>query len=241
MDGIAIQVNVGGINDVPEIMREFVTENNGVFSFDDEKAFQALKNERESAKNARNELSPRKALGLTTEQVKAYQGLGKTPEELAELMAKAAVPAPKPNVKNSTEYLELKQELDAMKDFKQKWEAAEAENLKNKRNGLVRKLIGDFSDEYDKDLFSGFVESSGLMERFSLNDTKDGLNPVENQLPAEFLKTFADKYHFKKASVPGNAPDENTPMNTGANAAFETAKKNGDVGGLINNAPEIKD
>ncbi|MBR2317268.1 MAG: hypothetical protein IKA37_04780, partial [Spirochaetales bacterium] len=74
---MAIQVNVGGINDVPEIIRKFVTENNGVFSFDDEKAFQVLKNERESAKNARNELSPRKALGLTTEQVKAYQGLSK--------------------------------------------------------------------------------------------------------------------------------------------------------------------
>lgn len=36
---MAIQVNVGRINDVPEIMREFVSENNGVFAFDDEKAF----------------------------------------------------------------------------------------------------------------------------------------------------------------------------------------------------------
>ena len=36
---MAIQVNVGGINDVPEIMREFVSENNGVFASDDEKAF----------------------------------------------------------------------------------------------------------------------------------------------------------------------------------------------------------
>ena len=57
---MAIQVNVGGINDVPEIMREFVTENNGVFTYDEEKAFQALKTERESAKNARNELSEKK-------------------------------------------------------------------------------------------------------------------------------------------------------------------------------------
>ena len=39
VDGMAIQVNVGGINDVPEIMREFVSENNGVFASDDEKAF----------------------------------------------------------------------------------------------------------------------------------------------------------------------------------------------------------
>ena len=57
---MAIQVNVGGINDVPEIMREFVTENNCVFTYDEEKAFQALKNECESAKNARNELSAKK-------------------------------------------------------------------------------------------------------------------------------------------------------------------------------------
>lgn len=233
---MAIQVNVGGINDVPEIMREFVTENNGVFSFDDEKAFQALKNEREIAKNARNELSPWKALGLTTEQVKAYQGLGKTPEELASIIAKAAAPAPKPNVKNSTEYLELEQRFKALESMQQEWEQTKAENLKNKRNGLVRKLIGEMPDEYDKELFAGFVESS-MMDRFTLNDTKDGLNPVENQLPSEFLKTFADKYHFKKASVPGNAPAGNAPMNSGANAAFEAALKNKNAGGLIANAP----
>ena len=237
---MAIQVNVGGINEVPEIMREFVTENNGVFSYDEEKAFQALKNERESAKNARNELSPWKALGVSMDQVKAFQGLGKTPEELAELIAKAAVPAQKPNVKLSTEYLELKQELDAMKDFKQKWEAAEAENLKNKRNGLVRELVRNLPDEYDKELFGGFVEST-MLDKFSLNENKDGLLPIGEQLPADYLKTFADKYHFKKSSTPGNAPAGNAPMNSGANnAAFETAKKNRDASGLIANAPEMK-
>ena len=77
-----------------------------------------------------------------------------------------------------------------------------------------------------------------MMEKFSLNDTQDGLQPVENQLPSEFLKTFADKYHFKKSSTPGNAPAGNAPMNSGANAAFETAKKSGDVMAMLNTAPK---
>ena len=233
---MAIQVNVGGINDVPEIMREFVTENNGVFTYDEEKAFQALKTERESAKNARNELSPWKALGLTADQVKAFQDLGKTPEELASIIAKAEAPTPKPNVKNSTEYLELEQRFKKLEGMQQEWEQTKAENLKNKRNGLVRKLIGEMPDEYDKELFSSFVESS-MMEKFSLNDTQDGLQPVENQLPAEFLKTFADKFHFKKANVPGKAPSGNANIPSGANAAFEAALKNKNAAGLIANAP----
>ena len=69
---MAIQVNVGGINEVPEIMREFVTENNGVFSYDEEKAFQALKNERESAKNARNERAEEDAIGKYVEMFEKY-------------------------------------------------------------------------------------------------------------------------------------------------------------------------
>lgn len=233
---MAIQVNVGGINDVPEIMREFVTENNGVFTYDEEKAFQALKTERESAKNARNELSPWKALGLTADQVKAFQDLGKTPEELASIIAKAAAPTPKPNVKNSTEYLELEQRFKKLESMQQEWEQTKAENLKNKRNGLVRKLIGEMPDEYNKELFADFVESS-MMEKFSLNDTQDGLQPVENQLPAEFLKTFADKFHFKKANVSGKAPSGNANIPSGANAAFEAALKNKNAAGLIANAP----
>ena len=46
---------------------------------------------------------------------------------------------------------------------------------------------------------------------------------------------------YKKASTPGNAkPGNATISKNGGNADYETAKKSGDVMGLIRNAPDAK-
>lgn len=235
---MAITVNVKSMEEVPDYMREFVTENDGVFSYDSDRAFAALKAERDISKTAKSELAPFKALNISPDQIKAFQDIGKTPSELAELIAKANAPAPKVNVKNSTEYLELEQRFKKLEEMQTEWEATKAENLKNKRNGLVRKLISELPEEYDKELFAGFVESS-MLDRFSLNDTQDGLSPVDNQLPAEFLKSFADKYHFKKESTPGKAVPGNAPISQ-TGAAFAAAKSKGDVMEMLKNAPRME-
>lgn len=233
---MAIQVTAKSLDEIPEVMREFVTENDGVFSYDAEKAFAALKTERENAKNARNALAPFKALNLSPEQIKAFADLGRTPAELAELIAKAASPAPKTDVRQSTEYLELKKELETLSGFKKKWEEAEARNRENKRNDLVRAAVRALPDEYDKELFAGLVESA-LLGKFSLNESGDGLNPVDGMLPDEFLKKYADTYHFKKPSKAGNAAPGNADLKKSGNAAYEAAKKAGDINGMFANLP----
>jgi len=220
---MAIQVTAKSLDEIPEVMREFVTENDGVFSYDEEKAFAALKTERENAKNARNALAP-------------FRDLGRTPAELAELIAKAARPAPAPDVRQSTEYLELKKELETLSGFKKKWEEAEARNRENKRNDLVRAAVRALPDDYDKELFAGLVESA-LLGKFSLNETGDGLNPVDGMLPGEFLKKYADTYHFKKPSKAGNAAPGNADLKPSGNAAYEAAKKAGDINGMFANLP----
>ena len=50
---MAIPLKVESLEAIPEIMREFVTEVDGGFEFADDKAFQALKNEREISKNTK--------------------------------------------------------------------------------------------------------------------------------------------------------------------------------------------
>lgn len=235
---MAITVNVKSMDEVPDYMREFVMENEGVFSYDSDRAFAALKAERDISKTAKSELAPFKALNIAPDQIKAFMDLGKTAPELAELIAKANAPVPKPNVKTTTEYLELEQRFKNLESMQKEWEATKAENLRNKRNGLVRKLISEMPDEYDKELFGSFVENS-MMDKFALDDTKEALSPVDNQLPAEFLKAFADKYRFKKASTPGNAAPGNAPISA-TGSAFSAAKEKGDVAGMIANAPEIE-
>ena len=90
---MAIQVTAKSLDEIPEVMREFVTGSDGVFSYDEEKAFAALKTERENARTARGALVQFRALNLTPERIKAFADLGKSPAELAELIAKAARPA----------------------------------------------------------------------------------------------------------------------------------------------------
>ena len=66
---MAIQISVKSIEEVPEEMREFVTEQDGVFSYDNDRAFKALKDEREISKTAKSALAPFKALNMTPEQL----------------------------------------------------------------------------------------------------------------------------------------------------------------------------
>lgn len=235
---MAIPLKVESLESVPEIMREFVTEVDGGFEFADDKAFQALKNEREISKNAKAALSPYKALNVPAEQLAAYVQLGKTPEEIAQLIAKANQPAAKPDVTNSTEYLEMKKQVDSLLEMKTKYEKAEAENLRNKRNDLVRASVRALPDEYDKELFGGFVEE--IIDKFSLNETGDGLNPIGGKLPGDYLVDLAKTYKFIKTSTPGKATPGNATMASTGNNAFAAAKQAGDVQGMLANAPEIK-
>ena len=233
---MAIQVSVEN----EESIKEFITEGEGgTFTLDGDGMTKALRANRDEIKSLKAELSPLKALGLKAEQLKAFVDLGKSPEELAEMIAKAATPAPKPNVKQSTEYLELKKELDALAGFRAKWEEAEKKNLENKRNDLVRAAVRALPDEYDKELFMGLVETS-LLDKFTLNDTHDGLTPVGDKLPGDFLKEFADRYRFKKQTIPGNAAPGNSTINNGGNASYMAAKEKGDISAMLNFAPDKK-
>ena len=235
---MAIPLKVESLESVPEIMREFVTEVDGGFEFADDKAFQALKNEREISKNTKAALSPYKALNVPAEQLAAYVQLGKTPEEIAQLIAKANQPAKKPDVTNSTEYLELKKQVDSLLEMKTKYEKAEAENLRNKRNDLVRAGVRALPDEYDKELFGGFVEE--IMDKFSLNEAGDGLNPIGGKLPGDYLADLAKTYKFVKTSTPGNANPGNASMASTGSSAFAAAKQAGDIDAMINAAPKIQ-
>ena len=235
---MAIPLKVESLESVPEIMREFVTEVDGGFEFADDKAFQALKNEREISKNTKAALSPYKALNVPAEQLAAYVQLGKTPEEIAQLIAKANQPVKKPDVTNSTEYLELKKQVDSLLEMKTKYEKAEAENLRNKRNDLVRAGVRALPDEYDKELFGGFVEE--IMDKFSLNEAGDGLNPIGGKLPGDYLADLAKTYKFMKTSTPGNANPGNASMASAGSTAFAAAKQAGDIDAMINAAPKIQ-
>lgn len=238
---MAIQIAVKSSEEIPEVMREFVTENDGVYSYDEDKAFKALKAERENSKAARNELSAFKALNLTPEQItaklKEFDELGKSPAEIAEIIAEAG--KPRPDFKKSTEYLEQQKLIKELQKMKDDYCAEIAKNQKNTRNDLVRKAVRNLPDKYDKERVLNTIEEFGLFDRFKLNDSKDGLAPVDDKLPADFLEYFAEKNGYIKTSVAGKAAPGNADLSKGGNGSFEAAKKEGNIRGMLDNCPEI--
>jgi hypothetical protein len=225
---MSIPLNVKSIEEVPENARKFVSESDGAFSLDNDGLMKGLLAEREVSAGLRGELNAFKELKLTAEQIKDFAALGKTPAELAEIIATASKSKEtKANVKMSTEYLELQKEVDALKGIAAKFEAAEAENLRNKRNNLVRKAVREMSDEFDKELFGAFVDET-LLERFALNDEKNGLAPVDGKLPGDYLTELAGKFNFRKTSTAGDAKPGNAGMSSGSKANVDAALQKGD-------------
>lgn len=235
---MAVKIEVQKLEEVPEEMREFVTEQDGVFSYDSERAFKALKAEREVSRTARSELSAFKNLNVSADQIAAYLKLGK-PEEISERLSKKVEPqaVPTPDVTKSEEYLLLRKEVDALKEMKAKYEAAEAENLRNKRDGFVRDLVKKLPDEVDKDMALAYAED--IMGMFELNDSRDGLKPVGDKLPEDFLLGKVKALHFIKPSTPGKADVGNATISQ-KNSAYEQARAKGDIQGMIAHAKVIE-
>lgn len=236
-----IPLKVASIEEVDEKARKFVTEKDGEFFLDNDQLLAGQKAERTISDGLRKELAPFKALGMSAESLQALVDLGKPADELARMMADAAKPpAAVPDVTKSTEFLELKKQFESLQEFKQKYEAAEAENLKNKRNDFVRKAARGLPDNVDKDLLVNFLEESGMFDRFALNDGKDGLSPVGDKLPGDYLLDLANRYRFQKASTPGIAKPGTTTIQQNGSAAFAAAKESGDIDAMINSAPIIE-
>lgn len=244
---MAIPITVKSMDEVPEEMREFVSESDGVFSYDNERAFKALKDEREISKSAKAAYAPFKALGITAEEVngireklKSFEATGKTPEEISELISRAATPPPKPDFSKTTEFLEMKKELDEAKKFRKSYEAEVAKNLENLRNDLVRKEIHTLPDKVDKEALLSLLDETKMFERFTLNEQKNGLAPFQDKLPADYLTEFAERHKCIKTSTPGMAKPGNANILTGAATDYAAAREKGDISGMLNYCPEAK-
>ncbi len=235
-----IPLKVASIEEVDEKARKFVTEKDGEFFLDNDQLLAGQKAERTISDGLRKELAPFKALGMSAEALQALVDLGKPADELARMMADAAKPPAEPDVTKSTAFLEMKKELDAIRGFKEKFEAAEAENLKNKRNDYVRKAARALPDNVDKDLLMNFLEESGMFDRFAMNKEQSGLDPVGDKLPGDYLLDLANRYRFQKASTPGIAKPGTTTIQQNGSAAFAAAKESGDIDAMINAAPIIE-
>lgn len=238
---MSVQLNVQRISEVDAELQKYVTESDGKFLFDNEQFKKGLVAERAISDGLRSELNAFKSLGMSIDQIKAFAALGKTPAEIADAIAKASnPPGDDGDVTKSTKYLELQKKVTALEGFQQKYEEERGKVRANTRDKLVRDLIRQMPDEFDKERFESLAEEV-LFGKFELNEAGDALNAVGDKLPADYLTDFANAHGYKKSSTAGSAKPGNANFsNTGRSAAFSAAKEAGDIDAAIANAPIIQ-
>jgi DNA-binding transcriptional MerR regulator len=250
---MGVAINVKSLEEVPEIMREFVTEADGGFDYDFDKAFKALKEEREGRRADRKELASFKGLNVSPESIKAYLDLGKTPEEIAAVLATGS------NNLDAMKFTEVeKARLTAEKDLKNlrsefdKLKARIEESDRKAADADLRdkceKIIGQLPDSIDRDkarlwLLGGAtaegLEVKGTYRNFTRNAIGD-IEDINGLSPLDYVTAMSNALGYKKSSTPGNAAPGNATMTGNAgNAAYAAAKENGDYTSMALNCPTI--
>ena len=148
---MALEIVAENLEAVPEVLRPFVTENGGKFSLDETriKTEQDVENVLEAK---RKEANDRKA---AEDALRAFKQLGKSPEELAELLKSAGngnQAGSDPT--KSAEYLTLKKQFEELdgkyKPVLEAYEKEKAEKLSRDTWDAVEKLIGQLDEKKKK-------------------------------------------------------------------------------------------
>lgn len=251
---MGVAINVKSLEDVPEIMREFVTEVDGGFEYDEAKAFKALKEEREGRRADRKELASFKGLNVTPDAIKAFIDLGKSPQEIADIIEAAANADPEGNAAKLSETekakLTAEKELRSLKAEFDKLKARIEESDRKAADADLRdkceKIIGQLPENIDRDkarlwLLGGAtaegLEVKGTYRNFTRNAIGD-IEDINGLSPVDYVTAMSNALGYKKSSTPGSAAPGNATMTgTAGNAAYAAAKEKGDYTSMALNCP----
>lgn len=197
---MAVEIVAENLDAVPAILRPFVTEADGKFSLDETriKTEQDVENVLEAK---RKEANDRKA---AEDALRPFKQLGKSPEELAELLKSAGngnQAGSDPT--KSAEYLTLKKQFEELdgkyKPVLEAYEKEKAEKLSRDTWDAVEKLIGQLDDKYDRERVREWAKDS--KSYFKLNAISE-LDEVDGKKPLDFIISKADKLKLLKESTP---------------------------------------
>lgn len=198
---MAIEIVVGGLDDVPESLKPFVTEKEGKYLLDESKVktesdVQNVLQAKEHEKQARIELE--KAFN-------PYKALNKTPDELAELLKTASNPVTgkELDVTKTAEYLSLKKQFDEMdgkfKPMLEEYQKAQAEKTDRMTWEAVEKAIESLDSKYDREAVRDWAKDA--KSHFKLNAISE-LDDIDGKKAVEFIQSRAEKYKFLKDTTP---------------------------------------
>lgn len=197
---MAVEIVAENLDAVPEVLRPFVTENGGKFSLDETriKTEQDVENVLEAK---RKEANDRKA---AEDALRPFKQLGKSPEELAELLKSAGngnQTGSDPT--KSAEYLTLAKQLEELKNayepMKADYEREKEARAKRETWDAVEKQIDQLPDKFDRDQVREWAKDARIY--FKLNAISE-LEDIDGKKPLDFIISKADKLKLLKESTP---------------------------------------
>lgn len=197
---MAVEIVAENLEAVPAILRPFVTEADGKFSLDETriKTEQDVENVLEAK---RKEANDRKA---AEDALRPFKQLGKSPEELAELLKSAGngnQAGSDPT--KSAEYLTLAKQLEELKNayepMKTDYEREKEERAKRETWDAVEKQIDQLPDKFDRDQVREWAKDA--RGYFKLNAISE-LEDIDGKKPLDFIISKADKLKLLKESTP---------------------------------------
>lgn len=241
---MSIELKVGGIDEVPEVMRPYVSEKDGVIVYDDEAAMKGLRAERDTTKTLKSDKAKVEA------ELLKYTALGKSPEELAAAISAndgaKLTEAEKKNLEQSNIIKDLQSKVGALMN-----EKAEAERIAKdmQLRKAVESIIDQLPQDQDREKHRAYwlggktadgVEFGGAYKStFKLGES-GAVENVGDKSASDYIAAVGKSFNFTKASNPGIASAGNATIGNGSgSAAYLAAKKSGDVGGMIASAPVL--
>lgn len=227
---MAVEIVAENLDAVPEVLRPFVTENGGKFSLDETriKTEQDVENVLEAK---RKEANDRKA---AEDALRPFKQLGKSPEELAELLKSAGHGNQAGNdPTKSAEYLTLAKQLEELKNayepMKADYEREKEARAKRETWDAVEKQIDQLPDKFDRDQVREWAKDA--RSYFKLNAISE-LEDIDGKKPLDFIISKADKLKLLKESTPSkfgsgrvNNPNADHKAVTGATREGEMRQR----------------
>lgn len=242
-------------NQITDEMKEFFSvDENGIVGYNHDVALKALREERTGRRADRKELAAYKGLNVTPDAIQAFLDLGKTPEELLAMIEAAATngsaaekltEAEKARLTAEKDLRSLKSEFDKLKSKVEESDRKAAEaDLRAKCEGLIDQLATDIDRDKARLWLLGGKTADGLDVKGTYHGWKQNaigdLEDINSVAPLNYLTAMCKALGYTKTSTAGKADPGNATMQTNGSAAFATAQKNGDVQGMLANAPEAQ-
>lgn len=228
---MALKYKYQSMDEIPEAVRANYTERDGAFILNVEGMPEDLSaNVSRLTESLQKERNDHKA---TREKLRVFDEFGSA-DDIRDRLESAGKGV------DQSELLTLRKQVRGFEQSKAELERLRGVESKAKIDAKLREVITGLPANLDRDkinLLLNDKSDSGQIKIDEIGDLSVGGKPI-----TEYVEAQAKLFGFFKQSTPGNSnPGNGAIKEAPVTPKYEEAKKKGDIGAMLENAPQIKE